>query len=137
MVYTSRKSNSLPVPTEPGVLMLNVARTTAELNYPIYIPWKNCRLVYAYAITTVVVGTADMEIDIELDAAGGTEIMTITVATASSAIGDITEATFTDESAGQSLDRDDSARDAVVLEVGLDATGAGAATVVMYFEIDN
>jgi hypothetical protein len=137
MVYTASKTNSLPVPTEPGVLSIRATRTTAELNMPVFVPWKNCKLVYAYAITSTVVATADLELDLELNAASGTEIMTITVPTASSAVGDITEATFTDATAGENLDRDDTARDAVNIEIGAHASGAGAADVFMYFEIDS
>ena len=135
MAYTSLYSPSVAVPIEPAVIgPIRVTRTTANVDLPVQIPWKNCKLVYAYAVTTTVVATADFKIDLELDAASGTEMMTMTLATASSAVGDLAEATFTDASACERLDRDAADRDRINIEVNLHATGAAAADVWMFFE---
>lgn len=135
MTYSASYSPSMPIPMEPMVLgPVLVTRTTAELNVSVYVPWKNCKLAYAYAVTTTVVGTANFEIDLELNAASGTEIMSITLPTASSAVGDIAEATFSNASAGYNLDRDNADRDAINIEIGAHESGAAAAMVFMYFE---
>lgn len=133
MTYTATKKPSFPVPVEPAVLSVYVPNSSASTNIPVYIPWKNCELVYAYTVAVGVVdGTGDMEIDLELNAAGGTEMMTITVA-ASAAIGDIDEATVSSADACKNLDRNNSDRDAVNIEVDGSADATGAVMLYMYF----
>jgi hypothetical protein len=61
-------------------------------------------------------------------------MMTATVATSGSAVGDITEFTVSSAAACKDLDRDDSSRDAVNIESNSHATGAAAGVVFMYFE---
>ena len=134
MTYTASYSPSLPIPGEPAVLgPITCARAALETNIAVYVPWKNCKLVHAYAVTKVAVASANYEIDLELNAAAGTEIMTITVATSGSAIGTIAEATFSDATAGYDLDRDNADRDAINIEIGGNA-GAGTVDIFMYFE---
>ena len=138
MTYSAKLGNTMPIPVEPAVLSVYVANSAAETNMPVYIPWKNCRLVYAY---TVVVGaaidaTGAMEIDLELNAAGGTEMMSIQVA-ASSAVGTIDEASVSNASACKNLSRDDASRDAINVEVDGSASAAGAVMLYMYFESEN
>ena len=134
MTYTANLSNSMPIPCEPGVLSVYVPNTAAETNILVYVPWKQCRLAYAYTVcVTAIDATGAMEIDLELNAAAGTEMMTISVA-ASSAVGDIDEATVSTATACVDLDRDDSARDAINIEVDGSAAAAGAVMLFMYFE---
>lgn len=134
MTYTATKYNSLPCPSEPSVLSVYFSNSAAETNIPVYVPWKNCRLVYAIAyVATVIDNTANLEIDLELNAAGGTEMMSITV-TKNSAVGASFEATTSSAAACKALDRDDSNRDAVNIEIDGSSTGTGALNLVMYFE---
>ena len=74
-----------------------------------------------------------MEIDLELNAAGGTEIMTITVAQ-NAAIGDVDEASYTTESASENLDRTDTAKDAINIEIAGSASTTWQGMLYMYFE---
>ena len=113
-----------------------VARSSANQDYPVPVPSKACRLIRAEAITTTVVATADMTIDLELNAAGGSAIGTITVATSGSAIGTIDTLEWADmtQANAKSLSLDDSARDYINLEVNSHATGAGGAMVHLFFE---
>jgi hypothetical protein len=134
MTYTATKTDSIPIPVQPAWLSCYVLNSASETNVPIYIPWRNCRLAHAY---TVVVGVVDgdgaMEIDLELNAAAGTEMMTITVA-ASAAVGDIDEATVSTQSACENLSRDNADRDAVNIEVDGSTTGTGGVMLHMFFE---
>jgi len=124
----------MPIPVEPGVVSVLVNNSAAETNIPVYVPWRSCKLSYAYTVCTTAVDTAGaMEIDLELNAASGTEIMTITVA-ANAAVGDIDEATFTSQAAGKNLSYDDAARDAINVEVDGSSTGTGQVMLYMYFE---
>jgi hypothetical protein len=75
-----------------------------------------------------------MNIDLELNAAGGTAMMNISATGAT--IGTIHEATVTSRSACRHLDSQDSARDAVNVEVDGSTTGTGAVMLYMYFEHD-
>ena len=138
MAYSAEKYNTCQVPCEPAVIgPIRVTRSTGDLEYPVKIPWKHCRLVYAYAMCTTVVATADFEIDIELNAAGGTEMMSITLPTAASAVGGVAEATVTTPAACENLDRDDTDRQKINIEVNLHASAAAAADVWMFFESAN
>ena len=134
MVYTANLNNSLPTPTEPGVLSVYLANSAGTSDVVVYVPWKDCRLAYAYTACVATVDTAAaMAIDLELNAAGGTAIGTITIA-ASSAIGDLDELTGLDAvAAAKNLDREDASVDAINCEVtGTNATGA--AMLFLYFE---
>jgi hypothetical protein len=107
---------------------------SGEVNTLVPIPWENVRLVKAVAsITEAVDAVADWEIDLELNAAAGTEMMTITIA-ASAAVGAVYEATVTTESACQNLSAAIAARDAINIESDGSATPTGAANLYFYFE---
>ena len=81
MAYTASKHNSMPGTLEPGVVgPIRCTRENANVDMPVYIPWKNCRLAYAYSICTTVPATNDFVLDLELNTAGGGAMMTITVA---------------------------------------------------------
>ncbi len=134
MTYTANKKPSMPIPVEPGVLSLAISNSSAATDIPVYIPWKNCELVYAYTVvTTAIDATGGMEVDLELDTAGGTEMMSISIA-GSASVGDIDEATISSAAACKNLDRDDADRDAVNVEIDGSADAAGAAMLYMYFE---
>ena len=135
MTYTAVKTNTMPIPAEPAVIGVHlVAPSNATADVPVYVPWKECNLVYAYTVTTVAEGNVGaVEIDLELNAASGTEIMTITVAQ-NAAIGDLDEATFTTLSASKALDREDTARDAVNNEIAGGTSNTWQGMLYMYFE---
>ena len=119
-----------PLPNDPGVLWAHITNSASETNIPVYVPWDNCQLVHAYTtVTTAIDSTADMEIDLELTEAGGTEIMTISVPK-SSAVGTVTEATFTSRAAGRHLKNGS----IIMVEVDGSAAAAGAANIYLYFE---
>ena len=134
MVYTATRSEAMPLPVEPSVLSVYVPNSAAETNIVVYVPWKRCKLSYAYTtVVTAIDATGDMEIDLELNAAGGTEMMTITVA-ASSAVGTLDEGTVSSQAACEDLSSDNASRDAVVVEVDGSAAAAGAVMLYLYFE---
>lgn len=137
MTYTATKYDSIPIPCQPSTLSCHVINSASETNIPISIPWRNCRLAFAYAVVvTVIDGDGDMEIDLELNAASGTEMMSLTIPTASSAVGDIVEATVSSATACAKLSREDTGRDAVNIEVDGSTTGTGAVMLHMFFESD-
>ena len=125
----------MPIPVEPAVLSVHlVAPNTATGDVLVYVPWKECQLTHAYTVTTVAEGNVNaIEIDLELNAAGGTEAMTITVAQNAS-IGDIDEATVTTAAAQVNLGRHDTARDAVNIEIASAGATSWQGTLFMYFE---
>lgn len=134
MAYAATRRPTMPIPCEPGVLSVHLTNTAAETNVLVYVPWKNCKLAYAYTVVLVAIdATAAMEIDLELNAAAGTEMMSISVAK-SSAVGDIDEATVSSAAACTGLDRDSSARDAINIEVDGSSGAAGSVMLFMYFE---
>jgi len=136
MTYTRITPTTTQIPLEPAVLSVHLTVPTGGTagDVPVYVPWKNCKLAYAYVVTTVAEGDKGaVEIDLELNAASGTEIMTITVAKNAS-IGDIDEATFSTQSAGENLHSDVSDRDAINVEVDGAATSTWQGTLFMYFE---
>lgn len=123
-----------PVMGCPGVLPVLLNNSAAETNVLVDIPWKNCRLAHAMAVvTTAIDGAGSMVVDIELNAAGGGDIMSLS-ATASAAVGTQYNATFDDATKGDSLDRDDSARDKINIEIDGSTTGTGQLMLYMYFE---
>jgi hypothetical protein len=135
MVYTPNRRETMPIPAEPAVICVHLKAPASEGNMPIYVPWKHCQLSFAYTVTTVAEGNdAAVEIDLELNTAGGTEMMSITVAQ-NAAIGDIDEATVSNQAACEDLSSDDTARDAVNVEYsGTNTTGQWEGMLFMYFE---
>jgi len=124
----------MPIPVEPAVISLLINNSASETNLPVYVPWKRCKLSYIYGIvTTVIDNTADLEIDFELNAASGTEMMTMTV-TKNSAVGTVFEATVSNADACKNLSSDNTSRDAVNVEVDGSSTGTGQMMLYMYFE---
>jgi hypothetical protein len=135
MTYTRKLPNTSPLPVDPGVLCVHVPNSASETNMPIYVPWKRCQLSHAYSVVSEAIDTAGaMEIDLELNAAGGTEMMSISVA-ANSSVGDIDEATVSSASACKGLSYDDSSYDAVNVEVD-GGGGTGSVNLFLYFESD-
>lgn len=135
MAYSPKTTNTLPVPVEPAVLSIHlVGPDTATTDQAVSIPWKDCRLTYAYTVTTVAEGNQGaVGIDFELDAADGSAIGTITVAQ-NSAVGDIAEIASIDDAYANNLDRADTSRDAINVEVTCGATTTWQGTLFMYFE---
>jgi len=134
MTYAPDREDTFPVPIEPAVLMVHLVNSAAETNVPIYIPWNKCRLMYGYAIVTSAIdGSGAMEIDLELDAADGTAMATVSV-TASDAVGTVTELTISDEAACSNLSRADTSRDAINFEIDGSSGAAGEVDVILYFE---
>jgi hypothetical protein len=127
------------VPCEPSILPIHLrAVGGSTLDLAVYVPWENCCLAYAYVVTTVAEGNkGTVEIDLELDAASGTEIMSIQVAK-NAAVGDIAEASFTlgatGEKAGRNLNAEIAARDAVNIECASTAATTWRGMLYMYFE---
>lgn len=137
MTYTRIMPVSMKIPVEPAVLSVDLVVPTGGSagDVPVYVPWKNCKLVYAYVVTTVAEGNkGTVEIDLELNAASGTEIMSIQVAQ-NAAIGDLDEATtWTSEAAAKDLSSNNADRDVVNVEVDGTATSTWQGTLFMYFE---
>lgn len=110
------------IPRQPG---------TSETNTLVPIPWENVRLVKAVACVAVAVNAVAWEIDLELNAAAGTEMMSISVAK-SAAVGAIYESTTTTESACQNLSAAIATRDAICVEQEA-ASGTPTGAVNLYF----
>ena len=139
MTYTRRgsKEPATPVPSDPGILPVHLISVAggAEINVPVDVPWDGCRLAHAYIVCVEAADTlAAVEIDLELDTAGGTEIMTLTQAAATAdTVGTKTDGTFTDESAGRHLDSSNT----IMCELaGGSSATAGAWNLYLYFEPD-
>lgn len=134
MAYTPRMNRKSPLPVEPAVLSVYVPNSTAETNILVPVPWHQVQLSHAETnVVTAIDATGAMEIDLELNASGGTEMMTITVA-ASSAVGTIDTATVTSRSACEGLSYDDTSKDYICIEVDGSASAAGAVMLYLYFE---
>ena len=134
MTYTASKFDSIPIPVQPAVLSVYVPNTAAETNISVYIPWRNCRLAYAYAVNvTAIDNTGTSKIDIELNAAAGGDMMTIALAQ-NGPVGTVTEATVVTQANCENLSREDTGRDAVNIEIDGSSTGTGAVMLYMYFE---
>jgi hypothetical protein len=130
-------SRHCPVLGEPGILQLYIANTSDEKNYLMDIPWKNCRLASAYTTcVTAFDSCGAMELDIELNAAAGTEMMTLQVS-AGTSIGVQDYATVSSAAACNALDRDDASRDKINIEVDGSASAVGAVMLTMLFEPAN
>jgi hypothetical protein len=123
-----------PVMGLPGVLPVVLNNSAATTDVLLDIPWKNCRLAHAMAVVTTAIDAAgSMVVDIELNAAGGGDIMSLE-ATASAAIGTQYNATFDDATKGDALDRDNADRDKLNIEVNGSTTGTGQLMLYMFFE---
>ena len=119
-------------------MAMPVVRAAAARDYPVPVPTaRQCRLIRAEAITTTAVASADFLIDLELNAAGGSAIGTITIATSGSAVGTIDTLEWKDmtQANANGLSSADSARDYINLETSANAA-AGAAWVFLFFERD-
>ena len=143
MTYKATNTATVPIPAEPMILHCMLHNADNE-NVPVYVPWKSCKLVHAYTtiLTAIDAGTGTV-LTLELDAAAGSAMYTITVA-ASAAVGDIDEGTKPttisyatwDANRGQ-LDRSNTSRDAINIDINGDGTGdAGTMWLTMYFEHD-
>ena len=134
MTYTASKYDSIPIPVQPSVLSVYVPNTIAETNIPVYIPWRNCRLAYAYSVNVVAIdNTGASKIDIELNAAAGGDMMTIALAQ-NGPVGTVTEATVVTAANCENLSRENTARDAVNIEIDGSSSAAGGVMLYMYFE---
>ena len=137
MAYTRLKEPNCPIPADPGVICTYVPLTQAESNVPVKVPWNSCQFVYAYSTyvsdeTSGILDKGDCEIDFELDAADGTELMSITVASGS-AVGTIDEATVSDALACTGLNN----QSTIMIEVDAALTSTlGGFNIYMYFEPD-
>lgn len=127
MAYSRDHEQSCPLPVEPGVLSFYLPGSSSAADFLVDVPWDNCKLTYATVTTLVASATAAVEIDIELDAASGTELMTGTVVSGT-AVGAQTEFTYTSESSSNNLKDTNNLN----FEVAGDATWQGM--VYCYFE---
>jgi len=131
MAYTRRNKPGCPLPVEPAVICTQILNVATATDYPIYVPWNDCELVYAYALTTVASdNNSDVALKFELNAASGTSLGTMTI-TKNSSVG-----TVTDWTAGTRvrLSADNTSLDAVNIEIDGDASPSGEFMIYMYFE---
>jgi hypothetical protein len=102
------------------------------------VPWDGCKLVHAQAIYSETVAGANStgvhEIDLELDSAGGTELMTISLVS-NMTVGTVTDATFSNEASCRNLL--DSNSIMIEMDGAAGATVFGGVMVYLYFEPDN
>jgi hypothetical protein len=132
VAYTRRSDPKRPGPGDPGVIWHVINNSAAETNIPIQVPWDDVELVYAYtAVQTIIDNTAAVEIDLELNAAGGTELASLSIAK-NSGVGTITEFTMNPETRTV-LARNSS----IVVEVDGSSTGTGRLNLFLYFETAN
>jgi hypothetical protein len=135
MTYTPKRTETMPIPAEPAVISINLKNSAAATDIPIYVPWKHCQLSYVYSVVTVAIdSTNPLVMKVELDAAGGTRMMDMTINTSAS-VGDIDEATVTNQYACENLSSDDPDRDVVNIEIDGSSTGTGAFQLYLYFEV--
>lgn len=133
--FTPERENSQFVPVDPAVLsqIVTCAASTAGLDFLVPIPWESCKLTHVESKVLSTLDTAaDHTILLELDAAAGGTMATLTIA-ASGAIGTRDTATV-DATYGDNLSRSNGSRDAI----NINAIG-GAASMVqvdMYFEAE-
>lgn len=135
MTYSKIRRKTMPIPVEPAVLPVALVQVNGTVDVLVYVPWENCRLAYAYTVTTVAEGNdADVGIDLELNAASGSAIGTITVAQ-NAAVGDIDEIASITEANAENLSATNSARDAINIEItGTVSGGTWEGMLYMYFE---
>jgi hypothetical protein len=136
MAYTRIVEPTTKIPLEPAVLTVDLTAGTdgGALDNLVYVPWKNCKLAYAYVITTVAeADKGTVAVKLELNAASGTVIGTITVLK-NAGVGDVAElSAFTYEYAGENLHSDVTLRDAINIETDGANTTTWAGTLFMYF----
>ena len=132
MAYVRQMLPTRPGPGDPGVLWVYLQNSAAETNCTVKVPWDNVELVYGYTyVATAIDATANCEIDLELNAAGGTELGTATIAKSAAVgtVGDITIDTSNKTPLGNG--------NAINVEVDGSASAAGAVMVYLYFEPAN
>ncbi len=130
MAYTSKLENTMDIPVEPAVMAAYVTADTTELLIPI--PWKNCKLVYCVACFDVAEASDVGTIDVELNAAGGGDMFSIAIA-ANQGSGTAVEGTIQTAADCENLDRANTGRDYVNLEVAGSAADY-TCNVYLYFE---
>ena len=137
MAYTSGAGNpSMPIPVEPSVLSTYVHHDNTEIL--IDVPWKNCRMTYCYLsiLEPNAVTSAGGAIDVELNAAGGGDLYAITIGASAASGSQI--AGVLDSTSGaanrKNLDRDDTNRDKINLEVTIGDSNGWDGMLYMYFE---
>jgi hypothetical protein len=146
MAYDSNSGGTVglrdmcPVFGLPGVISQVLNNSASATDVLVDIPWKTCRLAAAYTVVTTAIDadTGGMQVTLELNAAGGGDMMAIDIA-ASSAVGDQDYATFSTGGRARcnNLDRDDTARDKINIEIDGSTTGTGQAMLHMFFEPAN
>jgi hypothetical protein len=135
MTYTRIVTPTMDLPLEPAVLSVHLAALSAgtETNVLVYVPWKNCKLAYAYTVTTTPeADKGTVAVVLELNVADGTEIGAIEVGKNALA-GDLDEMAFTYEYAGENLHSDVSDRDAINISLDGTSTTTWRGTLFMYF----
>jgi len=133
--FSRHHKKTSPLDCDVKVIHAHLRRVVStEDNTMVPIPWEGVRLVRSVAIVTEAVNAVAWEIDLELNAAGGTEMMTMSVAK-SSAVGAIFEASVTTQSACERLSAKEGTRDAINIESNAAAgTPTGAVNIYMMFE---
>ena len=132
MAYTRKTNPGCPLPVEPQVLSIQLTNGVTAKDYPVYVPWKNVQLTYAYSVCQTAVDTSGaMALKFELNAASGTSLGTMSMA-ASTAVGTVTD--WTAPSSYTRLSSDNTSIDAVNIEVDGGTGATGVMTVYMYFE---
>ena len=132
MTYTYKNKKRCPLKQcEPAVLMCKIKNADSE-NLPIYVPWSDVELTYAYTIvTTAIDGNGDCVLTLKRDSSSGTTIGTITIAT-SATVGTLDEISITNRNVR--LDYADSGMDAVNVGVNGDSSPSGEFDLYLYFE---
>ena len=130
MAYTPKRGNSMPVPVEPAVIPVYVKAADTEIL--ISIPWTNCQLVHMEGCFKTAEATDVGTIDAELNAAGGTVMMSLAVSATQTA-GSVAEATVSDAAAMKRLDRSSDDRGAINLAMAGSAADYDC-IIYMYFE---
>jgi hypothetical protein len=129
MAYT-RQSDAVAA-HDPLVVHAYVQNSAAATDVTIPVPWNDVRCVYIYSIVeTAIDATGDCVLKFEFNAAGGTQIATMTVAS-SAAVGDIDEATFDTPSTAVNMFTEKSR---INIEVDGSSAAAGALNIYFYFE---
>ena len=98
MAYARKSGADCPVGGDPWIKTIKVPLTTDETNIPVYVDYNNANLVHVRATVAAVTDGLVNEIDIEVGAAGGTEVATMTILS-SSAVGAVFDATLSNEPA--------------------------------------
>jgi hypothetical protein len=127
MAYT-RAMNAATQFGDPLILSVVCTASTNETNVPIYVPWDNVDLTYAYVVLTTIIDTGNCQVDLE-DGAGGTDIGNVTIVESGCAVGDVTEVTLANPANRKNLLNSDT------INIEIDgASGNGQFIVYMYFE---